>query len=149
MRSVDRAHWPDWRVGFTRGQLVRTTLGPCDSWLELPCNPRLNTLPFAKWKLASCALAGDSFSLACVHAALGSGPDELSSFSAKYPIKNCKPGTGISVELAFGVPPDSGSARLEEGNIQGPRGPSELERLLANFSLSPCGLEELGFQSRA
>lgn len=21
------------------GALVRTTLGPCDSWLELPCNP--------------------------------------------------------------------------------------------------------------
>lgn len=38
--SGDRAHWRDWRVRVTRGQLVRTTLGPCDSWLELPCNPR-------------------------------------------------------------------------------------------------------------
>lgn len=73
----------------------------------------------------------------------------MSSFSAKYPIKNCKPGTGISVELAFGVRPESGSARLEEGNVQGERGPSELEWLLASYSLSPCRLEGLGFQSRA
>lgn len=38
-RSGDRADWPGGRAGFTQGHLVRTTLGPCDSWLELPCNP--------------------------------------------------------------------------------------------------------------